>query len=289
MIKHTMTQASVFEISDYPEFACEMFEPILFKRKKIGLTICYDCNHSVFSRVWGENGVDIIINSTGGDVVYDKWYKYNKARAIENHCYNFVTMGGNGDKDNPHTYVYGFNREGKELSFSNVMVDTKVRNQINTIYVFDTKNDDGKASVETSIEQLPTSNKNVHFEIPVGSVEEVLKRAKCIKDNLYVLKHEEDNIIFCVADGMNIMKPEKVLALLYAEELKKIPDKRYVLINRHKKLDREFYRTKLSIILKVRAMENFCAVILESDIENQCYQCGNNRTYAHFTEKMLTT
>ena len=25
-------------------------------------------------------------------------------------------------------------------------------------------------------------------------------------------------------------------------------------------------------------MENFCAVILESDILNKCYQCGKNRT-----------
>lgn len=50
------------------------------------------------------------------------------------------------------------------------------------------------------------------------------------------------------------------------------------MVNRHKQPDREFYQTKLSIILKVRATENFCAVILKSDIENQCYQCGNNRT-----------
>ena len=32
------------------------------------------------------------------------------------------------------------------------------------------------------------------------------------------------------------------------------------------------------MVLKVRSMENFCAVLLESDDINQCFQCGKNRT-----------
>ena len=39
----------------------------------------------------------------------------------------------------------------------------------------------------------------------------------------------------------------------------------------------DFFKNKLSMILKVRAMENFCAVILESDNINNCYQSGQNR------------
>lgn len=34
----------------------------------------------------------------------------------------------------------------------------------------------------------------------------------------------------------------------------------------------------MSLILKVRAMENFCVIILESDNINKCYQSGKNRT-----------
>jgi len=33
----------------------------------------------------------------------------------------------------------------------------------------------------------------------------------------------------------------------------------------------EVFQNKLSLILKVCAMENFCAVLLESDNENNCY------------------
>ena len=93
-IKHTMTICSAFELENYNEIIKDIFSPFFFRGLKIGMTICYDCNHALFSRMYGLKDVDIIINSTGGDVVYDKWYKYNKARAIENSCYAFVTMGG---------------------------------------------------------------------------------------------------------------------------------------------------------------------------------------------------
>lgn len=277
-IKHTMTDASAFEFIDYREMANDMFTPILFHGKKIGLTICYDCNHAAFSRMWGLNGVDIILNSTGGDVVYDKWYKYNKVRAIENHCYNFVTMGGAGSSDNPHTYVYGFNREGKELPYQNLMSAERKNNLVNTIYVFDTSQDDGEASTDSSISQVPTQNKNSQLSIPVGSVTEILRTAEQLSSSLYVKSYHNETIVFCVADEMAIMQPEKFLPVMYDRRLAKFPNKRYIIVNRHSHLDEQFYRTKLSPTLKVRAMENFCAVILESDIENHCYQCGNNRT-----------
>jgi hypothetical protein len=58
----------------------------------------------------------------------------------------------------------------------------------------------------------------------------------------------------------------------------KIGNKRYIIVNKHKHIEDEFYKNKLSVVLKVRSMENFCAVIVESDNINNCYQCGKNRT-----------
>ncbi len=74
------------------------------------------------------------------------------------------------------------------------------------------------------------------------------------------------------------MKPEIVLKLLLAEPLKKIANKRYLIINRWDTMDMGFYETKLSVILKVRAMENYCAVVLTSSNLTNCFQCGQNRT-----------
>ena len=277
-IKHTMTAYSAFELEDYRELSKSMFEPILYKGYRIGMTICYDCNHSLFSRLYGLKDVDVIINSTGGNVVYDKWYKYNKVRAIENSCYNFVTMGGDGKVSNPHSYVYGFNPNGKELKPYNIMKKTTELNSPGGIYVYDTSLDDGCASQDTSFNQLKTPNKNYHIQIPVGGVDEILSKAKKVAEGICVYRTQDINVVFCSIEGNDILKPEKVLPMLYAEELRKIKNKRYIIVNKHKYIEDKFYKNKLSVVLKVRSMENFCAVIVESKNINNCYQCGKNRT-----------
>jgi len=81
-----------------------------------------------------------------------------------------------------------------------------------------------------------------------------------------------------VVKDKEILEPEKTLNLLYHKSLKKIGNKRYIIINQWIHLDNDLYKYQISDILKVRSMENFCAVILESDTYNKCYQCGNNRT-----------
>jgi len=277
-MKHTMTTYSPFELEDYRELSKSMFDPILYKGYRIGMTICYDCNHSLFSRMYGLKGVDVIINSTGGNVVYDKWYKYNKVRAIENSCYNFVTMGGDGTVSNPHSYVYGFNGNGKELKPYNIMKKTTELNSPGGIYVYDTSLDDGGADQDTSHNQLKTPNKNYQLEIPVGGIDEILNQSKRVADGIYVYKVKDKNVVFCLVEGNDILKPEKVLSLLYDKELKKISNKRYIIVNKHKHIEDEIFRNKISVVLKVRSMENFCAVIIESDNIHECYQCGKNRT-----------
>ena len=278
-IKHTMTDYSACEIENYTQIAEGLFEPILYKGHRIGMTICYDCNHSMFSRKYGLNGVDIILNSTGGNVVYDKWYKYNKVRAIENNCFTFVTMGGYGEEANPHNYVYGFTPEGKEMH--PVLLNGKDSSRHNFsggIYVYNTGENDGKAEVDPSIEQEENVNKNIDIYVPASDIEGFIKFGKQIADGLYLVKNKDSNVILCIVDGDDIIKPEKVLKQLYADELKPIKNKRYVIINRWNKVDMDYYKTKLSVILKVRAMENYCAVILSSENLRKCYQCGNNRT-----------
>ena len=278
-IKHTMAESSAFDFTDYKEIAMEIFSPIIYREYKIGMTICYDCNHALFSRMWGIKGVDIILNSTGGDVIYDKWYKYNKVRAIENHCYNFVTMGGAGTNDNAHTYVYGFNPEGGELPFYNLMVHTDKTNEINTIYVYDISLDNGKAQVENSLYQKEKANKHQDYFFPVEHMHTVLEQAEKIDTNLYILTCQENTLVFCMVEGLDIMQPEHSLKLLYSDKLKGYQNKRYILVNYHEKeIEQDFFETKLSVVLKVRAMENFCAVVLQSPNIKHCYQTGNNRT-----------
>lgn len=277
-IKHTMTDFSALDLEDYDDIFLNMFEPINYKGIKIGMTICYDCNLPMFSRLYGLKDVDVILNSTGGNIVYDKWYKYNKVRAIENSCYNFVTMGGQNKGEKTKSYVYGFNPEGGELKPYNLMKKTEKLNEAGTVYVYDIQNDNQKPSIDTSINQDKKPNKNYHIKLPVGNINEFLNKCVSIDKSLYLHKFDNQNIIICMLEEYDILKPEKVLQLLHNKNLKNISNKRYIIVNKFENLDKEFYETKLSVVLKVRAMENFCAVILESDIVNNCYQTGKNRT-----------
>lgn len=277
-IKHTMAERSACEIGNYPEYSRETFEPILYKGYRIGLTICYDCNHAIFSRKYGLNGVDIIINSTGGDVIYDKWNKYNKARAIENHCFTFVTMGG-PNKKNAHNYVFGSTPEGRELHPK--LLDGSVpeeRNLSGAIYVYDTSEYDGSTEIDSSIDQAETVNKQQDLCIKEDAIKAFISKGTDYAPNIKVIPHKADNIVLCMVNGEDIMRPETVLSLLYDKSLKKIKNKRYIIVNRWDELDKDFYETKLTLILKVRSMENYCAVILDSPQIKKCYQCGKNRT-----------
>lgn len=267
-IKHTMTGCSAFEAENYPEVIESLFRPIAFKGYKIGMSICYDCNHSLFGRIYGLQGVDLILNSTGGDVVYSKWYRYNKARAIENHCFNLVTMGGYSE----HNYVYGFNRLG------GVMEPVCLNRQADDaeipagLFLFDLEKDDAHMTAEEV--QLATENKYQAFKAPATSVHRLLQSAKKLSQGLYVRAHEDCNLVIAILEGDDILKAEKVLPLLYSEVLKPIPNKRYILVSHYEHLDEDKFRNQLSTVLKVRAMENFCAVILYSDTINVCYQTG---------------
>lgn len=277
-IKHTMTSYSAFEMENYSNIANQMFVPVIYKGYRIALSICYDCNHSLFSRAYGLQGIDLIINSTGGDVIYDKWYKYNKTRAIENSCYNLVTMGGNGTLENPHCYVYGFNANGGEMELHNLCGRSDISNDAGGIYKFVVVTEPGKATKDTSLSQTETINKNVHMHIPIGKVGELIEQSKQIRKKIYLYKVGDKNVFFLLVDALDMMKPEKVLSLLYDKELKKYNNRHYIIVNKHQNIETEFFETKLSVLLKTRVMENFCAIILESENVNKCYQCGKNRT-----------
>lgn len=276
-IKHTMTEYSCLDLEDYADVAACIFDPILIKNFLVGMTICYDCNHALFSRIYGYYGIDLIINSTGGDVIYDKWFKYNKVRAIENRCSTLVTMGGDGRKENSNNYVLGFNGNGGMITPINLNGCSDKNNCPGGLYLYEIAKEPGMAEPDKS-NLTETENKNWQMEFPVGKSADIIKDSKRISDMIYCKKIGNENVVFLLVDGMDILKPEIVQPLLYSDIIKNIPNRRYIIINRHDTVDEKFFIEKLSIVLKVRSMENFCAVILESQNINKCYQCGKNRT-----------
>ena len=276
-VKHTMCGKSALEQEDYPKRAGRYFAPIRHKGFNIGMTICYDCNHALFSRIYGLSGIDLIINSTGGNVVYNKWFKYNKVRAIENDCATLVTMGGDGTVKNGHNYVFGFNRNGGQLTPKNLCGSSEKHNEPGGLYVYTIGKEPGEAEPDDS-NPFETVNKKRQLFWPVAGSKSVLAEAEKVTDSIYRKQVGRYNVFLLLVDGLDILKPEVVQPLLYAKEIHKYPDRKYMIVNHHEHVDEQFFTEKLSVVLKVRAMENYCAVILESDNINKCYQCGKSRT-----------
>lgn len=275
--KHTMADDSPLAFENYSDIVDYQFEPILLKGKKIGMTICYDCNHSAFSRAYGKNNVDVIINSTGGNVVYKKWYKYNKVRAIENNCINLCTMGYQENK-RANSYTFGFTPSGKLMSCKPLFSVNDDWDRIGNIFIYDTEYEDGFEK-DIDIDQKQTRNDKGDFKISVDIINEIITNAEIIQKDLYISNISGINLVFCILNEKDIIKPEIVLKKLYNPELKKYDKKKYIILNRWvSPVSKQYYENVLSDILKVRAMENFCAVILDSPKKVMCYQCGDNRT-----------
>lgn len=276
-IKHTATLRSAFDIGTYKDgFSDSLFKPILLKGKKIGLTICYDCNYPIFSAMYGAQNIDILINSTGGNVTNDKWHRYNQVRAIENHCFNFVTMGYWYDYKKINSYVYGYNPDGKPMKYDNLMVKNAAEsNLVGTVYVYDT---DSKEYLSAKGNAKPKANQKQDMDIPVGKVQRLLDKAEKLDKNLYAYSFKGNTIVFCIAKDAAVLMPGEVCRLLYHDKLKKYRNKKYIVVSQWSDLSLSDYNEKIEQVLRVRSMENYCAVILESKLKNTCFQCGMNRS-----------
>jgi len=275
-VKHTMTDSSSFEFYNYSdEWISDMFSPIEICGNKIGMTICYDCNHSAFSRMWSKNGINILINSTGSNVDYYKWYRYNKVRAIENHCFNFCTMGYYNDGSKNSSYTYGFTPEGRLMKCRKLTAD--INDSPVGIYIYDTDTAIAGGECDIRLEQAHTENKYEHIYINPIKIDGLINGCKKISDNIYVDKKLDFSIVYILIDSNDIISPEKVLQLMYHKALKDYSEKRYIIINKWTNIDKQYFKNVLSDILRVRAMENYCAVILISNNLNMCYQTSQNR------------
>jgi predicted amidohydrolase len=282
-LKHTMAEESPLSFDEYNLWQSGLFEAIRLSGKKIGMTICYDCNHAAFSRAYGKNNVDILINSTGGNVDYSKWYRYNKVRAVENNCFNFVTMGYS---ENPklNSYTYGFTPKGKSMAgkpLFSLHADSEW-NRIGNVFVYDTDIAGDGYESDINLSQSETLNqkgKGPLWEIDPRKVQTLLAGCQKVDEGLYVKKNVKNlDLVIAVVENKDIVKPEIVLAKLYNPKLAQCSlKKKYLIINHWNKLDEDYYKNILSDILRVRAMENYCAVLCTAGDFSKCYQTTDNR------------
>ena len=284
-IKHVATSVSAFDLQDYEDEIKFFFDPIIFKGFKIGQTICYDATFPLFSRMYGINNVDLIINSTGGHVDYKKWSYYQKARALENSCNVLCTMAYFEEAARNQSYVFGYDSNGKKLEYSTLGSWRYKNNSIkNALYVFEINEraiehefDLYGSEIDEYLDQEENINKKIDFCVSPNELLQKMKTIKRIKENLFLLPQKDLNIVICYIKENDILSPEVVSNLLYDESLSAIINKRYIIFNDWQIVEHNYYERVLSNILKVRAAENFCAVIFNSENIKKCFQVGNNK------------
>ncbi|KRQ86216.1 hypothetical protein ABG79_01946 [Caloramator mitchellensis] len=287
--KHIATNYSVFDLADYEESVEEIFMPIDYKGYKIGVTICYDSNKPLFSRFYKAYGdIDILINLTGGHVDYKKWSIYQKARALENKCYNLCTMAYYDEEKRNKSYVFAFDGFGKKLSYKilNKRISSDYNNDMpNGLYMFEVDKKSNtfekfkldKAEDDEFLDSNSSINKKIDINLSKTDILKLLNNKNKIDNCLYLVKKDNHNLILLDLKEHMVEEPILIESLMYSKKLKGISNKKYIIINRWDKLDEDYYKKKLSTILKARAAENFCIVILMSDIKDECIQVGLNK------------
>lgn len=275
-IKHTATASSAFEFYDYDnEFIEQQFSPILFKGHRMGITICYDCNHAGFSRAYKKFGdIDILINCTGGNVDYYKWYRYNKVRALENNCIDLCTMGYERGHKNT-SYTFGFSPTGAALLSK--CITEKMKDSPCGIYVYNTEKVPLIGEKDIRLNQKENKNKSSDCAVDPYRLAGVLSNCKKINDSIYVLSRIDRTLVFIIIDSEDILKPEILMKLIFSSKLSDYQNKRYIVINRWDRHDQSFYENVLSDVFRVRTMENFCVLIYISPELCKCYQTSLNK------------
>ena len=279
--KNTQTDYSILDYDSdesCKEDIVDNFPIILLKGYRIGMTVCYDCTDSLFSRIYGLKGVDVIINSTGGDVVREKWYRYIKARAIENNCYSLVTMGCDDPSKN---FVLGFYPNGNEMSAECLNgINCPANNSPGGLYVFNISMHPQLSTFDEDLHlhQKTTVCKYQNIYVSEKSPQILFEDTKKLTEDIYVKKLKDNsNLIIFKIEGDEIFKPEKVLTLFYSDKIAHLQKRKFIIYNHYSELPEDKRDGILSTILKVRSMESFCPVILHGPNETKVIQVGNTK------------
>ena len=286
--KHVATNYSAFDLADYDDIIDELFEPILLNGFKIGLLICYDSNFPLFARSYGKNGIDVLINSTGGHVDYKKWSYYQKARAIENRATLLCTMSYYTADAKNNSYIFAYDKYGKTLPYKMLWHQSTNPNPLPCgVYEVEILNNIAytpllhggfmHGEIDPYFGQARTLNKHTHFFLNSTDLDSLISHSSKLSDNLYIKEVDDVNLVVVVLEEEDVLFAEKVASLFYDDVLSAYPEKRYLLINRWKTFDLAYYQNVLSTILKVRSAENFCAVAIFSNRFAECFQVGNNK------------
>lgn len=112
-IKHSTAEKVIFELEKDELENPELYEPIILGGKRIQVYICHDMFFPLVTEKLEQEGLDILINLTGGNVKMSKWCNVLKGRSIELDTTVLCTMANRSDEKQPSDRI-GF-KSGERL------------------------------------------------------------------------------------------------------------------------------------------------------------------------------
>jgi len=263
-----------------------MYEPIVLGNFTFGQTICYDATLPMVSRMYGLQGVDLIINQTGGHVDRKKWTYHMRGRALENQCSVLSTMAFY-EEGKTNSYVFAFDGAGDALAAPIIAGNGQLRrgpdNMPDGVYLVDVPKArsgeilSAKHGTDPFLNQEASSNKYVHLTLDLNRLQERLSGIPEVSAGVRVLRQGKQNVVFVLLEAEEMLIPEVVTARLYSPALAQIQDKRYILVNQWPSLEQSAYEGLVASILRERAAESYCAAILIAPTIQECIQVGASK------------
>lgn len=267
-IKHFHEGFSPFEMDDYKEWAEAFFKPFPITDKLICMMDGDDAKYSALSTICNNNGAEIFINVLDADADYNESFTLNKVRAAETKSFVFGLTPADGEKSG--AFVFGFAPDGSLMEGTPIYDNGKIAGNV---FVYDTENYN---SENVSIcEKDEVLAENPDFVLDCETVEELLKSANKVADNIFIKDLNNINLVMILVKNEEIMNPVITLDAFYNPALKDIENKRYLLIN---KWDSDFgeYDGVIDDVIEARTIENRCASVLCGPDYKKCCQIDKN-------------
>ncbi|OMP68727.1 nitrilase-related carbon-nitrogen hydrolase [Domibacillus epiphyticus] len=100
-IKHSTAMTTIFDYEFTNAELESIYAPIILNNERIQVYICHDMFFPLVTERLEQEGVDILINLSGGNVKMSKWCNLLKGRSIELNSYVFCTMGNRVNMSQP--------------------------------------------------------------------------------------------------------------------------------------------------------------------------------------------
>lgn len=250
--KHSTAQTVYFETEYDEEVIAQMYEPFVLHGKKIQVVICHDMFYPLLVEKLNNQGMDMLINLTGGNVKMSKWCSLLKGRSYEIEGPVLCTMGNRSEMRQPSDRIAYIN--GKRLAPNFEKGDGSKENAYS---IFDLENPN------YVVETAPYYSNKQYNQFTLG-----LKEGDCrlathtIYTDLDVLEEFEGSI--------RIRKGDEIVHVHAANE-KDLLDRTYVFKQLRVEGDHEVfvYMTEQMLnyddavaLLKLRVIENRIAAIV---------------------------